>query len=641
MVRPEKLRRDLGVKVPSGQVPVHPEAGSGGGQRCPALSGASKASERRERIHSPQHQVKSAASTYFQPKGDWEGRAEHVTAKAPDKRPSTGGTLDLPGVWEAERGESAMRDRRDPTRRPTSGKGRLYKAKPKTSGAGRESEGSVVPVKAGTQTAGGKGPCFGRACDGGKREGMGGKLNNPKDKVRELQRALWTCAKRSRTRRFHALYDRIFRSDVLKEAWERVRRNRGAAGVDGESIKAVEERGVQAFLEEIRAELEAGRYRPHPVRRRYIPKGDGKQRPLGIPTVRDRVVQTAAKLVLEPIFEASFRTCSYGFRPGRSATQALEVIRKAGNQGLNFVLDADIRKYFDSIDREKLLVMVAKRITDRRVLKKIRQWLQAGVMEEGTMRNSLAGTPQGGVISPLLANIYLSFLDRVWEERFTHLGILVRYADDFVVMCGTEEKAREARRRVGDILARLSLELHPEKTKLIDLRRGKESFTFLGCEIRKRRSILRAPRKHFMQRRPSQEAMKRIRSRIHALTAASSSGVANVSELIGRINPVLRGWGEYFRTGNANRKFNVIDGYAYRCILHWMWRRGGQRRVSRAADWPSARLHGIGLHRLRGTVRYPTQATFVRPSVSRVREICTHGLKGGSGAGSAIGTPCQ
>ncbi len=640
-MRPAKLRRDLGVRVPSGQVPVHPEAGSGGGQRCPTLSGASKASERRERIHSPQHQVKSAASSHCQPKGDWEGRAEHVTAKAQDKRPRTGGTLDLPGVWEAGCGESAMRDRRDPTRQPTSGKDRLHKAKPKASGAGRESEGSVVPVKAGIQTAGGKGPCFGRACDGGKREGMGEEPNNPKDKVRELQRTLWTCAKRSKTRRFHALYDRIFRSDVLKEAWERVRRNRGAAGVDGESIKAVEERGVQAFLEGIRADLVAGRYRPHPVRRRYIPKGDGKQRPLGIPTVRDRVVQTAAKLVLEPIFEANFRTCSYGFLPGRSSTQALEVIRKAGNQGLNFVLDADIKKYFDSIDQKKLLVMVAKRISDRRVLKMIRQWLKAGVMEEGTVRNSLAGTPQGGVISPLLANIYLNFLDRVWEERFRHLGILVRYADDFVVMCATEEKAREARRRVGDILARLSLELHPEKTRLIDLRRGKESFTFLGCEIRKRRSIQRAPKLHFMQRRPSREAMKRIRSRIHALTDASRGGVANVGELVGRITPALRGWGEYFRTGNADGQFNAIDAYVYRRILCWMWRRGGQRRVHRSDDWPSERLHGIGLHRLQGTVRYPTQATFVRPSLSRVREIRTHGLKGGAGAGFAMWTPYQ
>jgi group II intron reverse transcriptase/maturase len=460
--------------------------------------------------------------------------------------------------------------------------------------------------------------------------------NTPDDKVRELQRKLYVCAKRSRTRRFHALYDRICRGDVLREAWRRVRSNQGAAGVDEQSIQSIEEKGVDGFLDGIRADLLAGRYRPSPVRRRYIPKDDGKQRPLGIPTVRDRVTQMAGKLVIEPIFEADFLPVSYGFRPKRNATQALEAIREAGNRGYNFVFDADIRSYFDTIDRAKLLGMVSERISDRRVVKLIRKWLGAGVMEDGTVRETLAGTPQGGVISPLLANIYLHELDRIWEQECKHLGLLVRYADDFVVMCRTESLAREVHRRIGVILERLGLVLHPEKTRIVDLRRGKESFTFLGCTIRKRRSIQRAPHLHFVQRWPSPKAMKRVRDRVHDLTDAKRSGAKDVKEIVASINPVLRGWGNYFRTGNADREFNAIDGYVHRRVVRWMRRRGGQRARYRWDAWPRERLHEeIGLYRLRGTVCYPAHATPRRPSGSRVRETRTHGLKGGSGNGVA------
>jgi group II intron reverse transcriptase/maturase len=404
--------------------------------------------------------------------------------------------------------------------------------------------------------------------------------------------------------------------------------------VDEETIRSIEETGEGTVLEAIKEDLEGGRYRPSPVRRRYIPKADGKQRPLGIPTVRDRVVQMATKIVIEPIFEADFLPCSYGFRPKRSATGALEAIREAGNRGYNFVLEADIRKYFDSIDQMKLMEMVTGRVSDRRVLKLLRKWLEVGVMEEGTVQRTVAGTPQGGVISPLLANIYLNAFDREWQQSGIHLGQLVRYADDFVIMCRTESQAKEARRRVEEIMGRLGLELHPEKTRIVDLRRGKEGMEFLGCMIRKRRSILKAPRLHFMQRWPSPKSMKRIRERVHDLTSALRSGLRDVKELITKLTPILRGWGNYFRTGNADREFNKIDSYVYMRVLRWIKRRGGQRGSLCYIKWPPERMYRLGLHRLQGTVCYPAYATPRRPMVSRVREIRTHGLKGGLGNGA-------
>ena len=425
------------------------------------------------------------------------------------------------------------------------------------------------------------------------------------DNVRELQRTLYRAAKADPGRRFHALYDKVYRRDVLERAWVLVRANRGAAGIDRQTIAAVEAYGIARLLDELAADLKEGRWRPLPARRVFIPKPGRptEQRPLSIPAVRDRVVQAAAKIVIEPIFEADMLECSYGFRPRRSAHDALQVLIDEAWRGKRWVAESDIADCFEAIPHSGLMSAVEERICDRHVLKLLRAMLRAGVMQDGAVTRSAAGTPQGGVISPVLANVYLHRLDRQWADRGS--GVLVRYADDLLAMCHSRREAEKALWALTAILAELGLELKSAKTRIVHLKEGGEGLDFLGFHHRwVRGNTPRSRHLRFLARWPSRQATQQARDRIREITDRRRLRVP-VDDVVQDVNRFLRGWSGYFRYGNSARQFNKINHYALDRLARFVAKR---HKRSRGHGWKAVAYQSpnrLGLINLNGTIVAP------------------------------------
>jgi len=385
------------------------------------------------------------------------------------------------------------------------------------------------------------------------------------DNVQELQRKLYLKAKSNADFRFYALYDKIYRMDILRKAWERVKANKGAAGIDGQTFEGIESTGVDNFLEGIQQELKARTYRPQPARRVYIPKSDGDKRPLAIPTIKDRVGQSALKLIIEPIFEAGFTDSSYGFRPNRSGQQAALEVRKLLNFGYKEVIETDIEDCFGSIPHRELLDMVAKRVVDGKILWLIKLFLKAGVMDGIDRWTDSKGTPQGGVISPLLANIYLNNIDIGWKP-LNNSARLIRYADDLVIM--SKHHSQETMAKLKDLVTQLQLRLKQSKTRILNAEC--ETFDFLGFTFIK--ALKRGSKdKRIAYFYPSHKAENAIRGRIRKIVDYRRP--VKVENIVKELAPVLRGWVNYFMIANSSKKFVKIKFYTAQRIRKFMRRR--------------------------------------------------------------------
>ena len=404
--------------------------------------------------------------------------------------------------------------------------------------------------------------------------------------------------------RFYRLFWWITHEQTLRCAWERVRANGGAPGVDGVTFQMIErsEGGVDGFLAGLQKELRENAYRASPLRRKYIEKANGKMRPLGIPTVKDRVVQCAVKTVIEPIFEEDFHDCSFGFRPNRSAQDAVARIAENVKKGKALVYDADLSSYFDTIPHDKLMAAVQMRISDGRVLGLIRHWLKVCVQEPNGVRISPKGrgTPQGGVISPLLANIYLHWFETIVSLTAKACGqvmSIVRYADDFVILARSWVDGF-LQRVEGILEGRMGLTVNREKTKVLDFREPHTTLTFLGYDFRMVRDRLFGTGKRYLTFGPSKKSMKGIREKIHAITHARN-GLLTVEKVVGRLNKLTKGWGAFYSVGYPSKAFHAVNGYALRRMARFLNRKSQRRYRLKFADTYYGELNHYGMYWLK------------------------------------------
>jgi RNA-directed DNA polymerase len=415
------------------------------------------------------------------------------------------------------------------------------------------------------------------------------KARNGDDKVRNLQRALYRKSKQEKEARFYSLYDKVWRTDVLWEAWRQVKANHGAPGLDGKTIEEIVEAGQEeALIQKLQAALQAHRYQFAPVRVVEIPKPKGGTRPLGIATVEDRVVQTAMKLVLEPIFEADFHACSYGYRPKRDARQATLAIREDLYQHAWGVVEIDFKSYFTSIPHRKLMKLISKRITDGSMLKLIKQTLKVGVWKQGRVAPTKIGVPQGSPISPLYSNIYLNLLDQLWHSREypVKLGAtLHRYADDALLVC--RKSAKPALAAFEAIAKRMDLTLNREKTRETRLSEG---FDFLGVQFVKRKSPTTGKQAIYLF--PAKSAQQSIRNKLKYLT--SRRAPISPQEFVAKVNPLMTGWVNYFRHTNASQAFRGLQRFVTIRFRRYLT----QRSKGRGFGWkryPNRKLYAMGL----------------------------------------------